>query len=89
MHKKGQSSMKNGLKFLSSHRQKEVSPLAPGNFFEVSGRASKHGVVINARFLGLCQMHRAGAKRLGLVVLGTGKVVGRRRMPECMTEPEK
>ena len=26
---------------------------------------------------------------LGLVVLGAGRVVGRRCMPECMTEPEK
>ena len=26
---------------------------------------------------------------LGLAVLGTERVVGRRRMPECMTEPEK
>ena len=26
---------------------------------------------------------------LGLVVLGIGRVVGRRRIPDCMTEPEK
>ena len=26
---------------------------------------------------------------MGLVVLGAGRVVGRRRMPECVTEPEK
>ena len=31
----------------------------------------------------------AGTGVLGLVVLGTGRVVGRRCMPECMTESVK
>ena len=47
-------------------------------------------MIINARFLralSSAQEHLLGG--LGLVVLGVGRVVRRRRMPECMTEPEK
>ena len=40
-------------------------------------------------FEGSVKCTRAGAGGLGLVVLGAGRVIGRRRMPECMTEPEK
>ena len=46
-------------------------------------------MTINARFLGLCQMHKGRHWGVGLVVLGAGRVVGRRRMPEGMTEPNK
>ena len=46
-------------------------------------------MTINARFLGLCQMHKGRRGGLGLVVLDTERVVRRRRMPEGMTEPEK
>ena len=31
---------------------------------------------------------RTGGGGLGLVVLGTGRVVGRRRMPQCMIVPK-
>ena len=34
-------------------------------------------------------MHKGRRWDLGLVVLGAGRVIGRRSMPECMTEPEK
>ena len=46
-------------------------------------------MTINARFQGLRKMHRAGAEGLGLVVLGAGRVVGRRHMLGYMTEPKK
>ena len=44
-------------------------------------------MIINARFLGLCQVHKGMRWGVGLVGFGVGRVVGRRRMPECMTEP--
>ena len=52
-----------------------------------SSLAASLFMIINARFLGLCQVHKGLRWELGLVVLGVGRVVGRRRMPECMTEP--
>ena len=44
-------------------------------------------MIMNARFLGSVKCTRACAGELGSVVLGVGRVVGRRRMPECMPEP--
>ena len=57
-----------------------------------SRRIPIHSLVllINAGFRGLYQKHKlAGAGGLRLVVLGVGRVVGWRCMPECVTEPEK
>ena len=39
-------------------------------------------MTINSRFFGLCQKHKASAGGLGLVVLGTGRVVGSGSLPE-------
>ena len=46
-------------------------------------------MAISAYFQGSVKFTRAGDGMFGLVVLGAGRVVGRRCMPECMTEPEK
>ena len=46
-------------------------------------------MIINARFEDSVKCTRAGAGGLGLVVLGVGRVVRKRCMPEGMTEPEK
>ena len=44
-------------------------------------------MIINARFEGSVKCTSAGAVRLGLVVLGRGRVVERRSMPDCSAEP--
>ena len=46
-------------------------------------------LTINPRFLGLCQMHKGRRREFGVGGFWTERVIGRRRMPEGMTEPEK
>ena len=46
-------------------------------------------MIINYCFGGSFKSTRNGAGGLGLMVLGAGRVVGRRHMPENVTEPEK
>ena len=46
-------------------------------------------MIINACCLGLWQKYKGMCWGLGLVVLGAGRVVRRRHLPVCMTDPEK